>query len=299
MARTPSYQSNQQATGSGSVVITKPVSLAVGDLMVAQIHWTGPSGGNSLTTIPSGFTQIIQTAGGIASTLFKKIADAGDVAATNFTFADNDGSQMMGAISRFTGVYSTTPVDQSNGAAQTSTGSLTTTGITPTLSNNLTLIFTSTRDADGAAPTTSGYAVTTTNPPTWTEAYDQQLNPGGAAYSIAMAYAERDPVTSTGNTTATLSDADTSSTVIQVINLPFTPISSIVGTLTVLNPVTGIVPSSLFAAYSIFNPTLPDSISWANSSKNTSSWSNGARANTSWSSANKSSSTWDNQDKTP
>jgi hypothetical protein len=87
-----SIQSNTAASGT-TVVVTKPTSLAVGDLMIASSVYSGNSG----ITLPSGFTTIHS---GSVSALRSyitgyKIATAGDVAASNFTFTM--GSTIAGA----------------------------------------------------------------------------------------------------------------------------------------------------------------------------------------------------------
>ena len=85
-----------------TAVITKPTGLAVGDLMVAIIS----SSSNTGTTIAtaSGWTSVGQASTSVSSTSIQiKIADAGDVAASNFTFTDDDGVRVTGGILRVTG----------------------------------------------------------------------------------------------------------------------------------------------------------------------------------------------------
>lgn len=80
------YQSIQTNTASSgtTVVVTKPTSLAVGDLMIAS----AAGNTNTSVTLPTGFTVVHS---GKVDTLREyatgyKVATAGDVAASNFTF---------------------------------------------------------------------------------------------------------------------------------------------------------------------------------------------------------------------
>lgn len=80
------YQSIQSNTaGSGTtIVVTKPTSLAVGDLMIATSVYSANNG----ITLPAGFSTIqSDNLNGLRSFISGyKIATAGDVAASNFTF---------------------------------------------------------------------------------------------------------------------------------------------------------------------------------------------------------------------
>lgn len=86
-------------TGATSVTITKPTGLTAGDLMVAVIA--------SISTEVdglAGFTVRAQSnATGTGITLLEKIADAGDVAASDFTFSATGAGDIAGAIIRATG----------------------------------------------------------------------------------------------------------------------------------------------------------------------------------------------------
>ena len=76
---------------SGTFLVTKPTGLTVGDMLVAitslEEVYNGitPSGWTSVT-IPSG------SVNGNETNLFYKLADSGDVAASNYTFATTDDS---------------------------------------------------------------------------------------------------------------------------------------------------------------------------------------------------------------
>lgn len=200
------YQSTQNATGTTSAAVTKPAGLAVGDLMVAFAAGFANGAAGSMTP-PAGWTTKTSTAlGGFGSFYsFWKIADAGDVAASTFTFTHSGtGSPTcFASVTRITNVDPTTPMDQSVAAAM-STGILTFTNsaITPTRYNNLCLIFVVSGNGGGAR-NASGYAMSADNP-TWTEAYDVTV----AAFTgvgYAMAYAPRNAITSSGGSSANAS----------------------------------------------------------------------------------------------
>jgi hypothetical protein len=95
----------QQATNSASqITITKPTGLAVGDLMVAVIGKDDdvlinlPSGWSS----PAGLWQGTSSGNDLYSRIFYKVADAADVAASNFTWTFGDsGEDCTGTLAAF------------------------------------------------------------------------------------------------------------------------------------------------------------------------------------------------------
>lgn len=189
---------------STQLVITKPTGLAVGDLMVAHVFQGDDSGD---VTPPANWTAVrddtITDGANVArSFLWWKVADSGDVAASNFTFTgvDTDGVR-GGAIYRIDGQHVETPIGEDNGTTINNDGTpdyaIT---ITPT-ADNLILIFTG---GQFSATTVSAYAIATSNP-SWTEGYDQ--NSGSSNdYTMASAYAVRPESTATGNATLTYAD---------------------------------------------------------------------------------------------
>ena len=189
------YQSVQTTTPAAgtSVVITKPTSLAVGDIMVAHI---AHSGTNSTINTPTGWTDIADTsfsANFRAKVLFK-VVDAGDVAASNFTFTGNGtgGPYIGGAILRINGSGLSLVNDGVGSSAWSGTSANLAIGITATRASDLYLIFTTNNSA--GSQNISGYAIATSNP-SWTEAYE--VNTG--ARSFSGAYATRAQITATGN----------------------------------------------------------------------------------------------------
>lgn len=101
-------QTNQ--VSGASITITRPVGLQVGDLMIINLHLR--AGGNTPTTIPSGWVQ--RTSYPLATTndrwvwIGYKVATGADVIATNFTFESNGATNLGGAISAFRNVITTT-----------------------------------------------------------------------------------------------------------------------------------------------------------------------------------------------
>lgn len=162
------------ATGS-PVTINKPTGLSVGDLMIAHITCGGLAG--SAITPPAEWailTELRETndgGSGGAQNVFWKIADADDVAASNFSFTHNYGSVSSGgAILRISGYHPTSPIN----VEQHDSGALNTTNpninyqLTPTYPNSLFIFFImSVTDAD----TSENYTIANSNP-TWTEQYD-------------------------------------------------------------------------------------------------------------------------------
>lgn len=173
----PTYQSIQSNTSTGTTnVVTKPASLAVGDLLVAISAAQRNAGGTTIT-LPTGFTQ--EQTSGSATTSYAtgwKIADAGDVAASNFTFsigsAPDDWISHLVRVSASTSFAS--PFVSKVAASEIGAGTPTT---NPTFTINLNPI-----TADGlvfavvlnvnALGGGSNYTFSGSNP-TWSERYDR------------------------------------------------------------------------------------------------------------------------------
>ncbi len=190
---------------SASCVITKPVGLFLGDLMVAQVV------ARDLATsilVPADWNDIRSDgyAGDAQSRLMWKIATALDVLATNFTFAfeDGDTASNMGAITAIYGHDPTTPINANNGnnSNHTAGTALSTSGITPSVANCMIMLFCGSSDNN----TFSSYAIATSDPGL-DEAYDINTTEG-ADCALAMAEEIRPETSATGNGTATQSGSD-------------------------------------------------------------------------------------------
>ncbi|REG88497.1 beta strand repeat-containing protein [Algoriphagus antarcticus] len=111
--------SSTNTSNGGSIIITAPATLQVGDLMIVNIAESDNDGATlgqggylaGWTTIASG---VFASAGNDrwAVAWLYKIADAGDVANRNFGFdADNQAESIVGGIATFSGVDSSNPFD--------------------------------------------------------------------------------------------------------------------------------------------------------------------------------------------
>lgn len=109
---------NDSAINGASLVIPKPAGLIVGDLLVAIVAW------NTVTSadLKSGWTSIANIDAALASRAQFKIADSGDVAASDFTFTvTGSGTSDSGAgiLYRISNFDAGSPIDVSG----TGTGS--------------------------------------------------------------------------------------------------------------------------------------------------------------------------------
>jgi hypothetical protein len=275
-----------RGTATTTLVITKPTSLAVGDLMVVHLS-RSDNDQNSRTWSSSGWTTFVDTQGndtgisssGIAS--LYKIADAGDVAASNFTFTISSATDFCaGAIYRITGHSISAPANASSGAFVNNdeTPSLANT-ITPTFADCLLLMLVHHYAGSSTTKTTSGYAIATDNP-SWTEAYD---NNNSTALTIAGAYANRTQVTATGNTSF-VSDGDattnSASLIIAIKPLQDVTVSADVLTVTIgiqaptVQTGVNVSVSALNVTIGINAPVIQSLRQYTNPDKNTSTWLN-------------------------
>lgn len=266
------YQSSQavDAAVSASVVITKPVSLAVDDLMIAQIAIPNGSGGTTITP-PAGWATIIAYSTALGMALFSKVATSADVAATNFTFT-TDSSASAGIISRFTNAYTVTPIDQSNSAGNQST-SPTTSGITPTVADSMFCIFIVNSSDSGTIRTHSAYAIGTNNP-TWTERYDRGSNVvSSLGHSMALATSDRPELSASGNASGSISGAVNNAGIV-VLNIAPVPIAVVDAPFSVLAPTVRTIIAVIASAASAALEATPSAIAsaWANTSKSVASW---------------------------
>lgn len=190
------YASHQTATSNtagADLTITKPTSLAAGDLIMAFL-WGGRNAGDWSTL--SGWTRLgsaVTTDGSDANmTVLAKVADAGDAAASNFTFTPNAShEEKFGLVARITGnftggISSLIVSDFDTDVTNSATG-----GVTPVATNSLLLMGVINHISAAAG---GGNAVTNNNP-SWTTqvadfintAVDMGYNLATATYSVASA----------------------------------------------------------------------------------------------------------------
>ena len=187
----------------GTVTLTKPTGLEVGDLMIAII--TAYPYLNTLTP-PSGWSLIYSNFNNGDSNMysglaiFKKIATSSDVSSSNFVFSDNKTETMGGIIFRIkNGDFN--KIQLSGDPSQT---------VSPQSQNNIIIVGDITGDNDSDASTFSNYTVTAGTSVTFNEVYDNALLAGfrnsmGVAWGL---YSSNSNITAF-NVTATNSWVDT------------------------------------------------------------------------------------------
>jgi hypothetical protein len=192
--------SNEGSATNGSLVITKPTSLAAGDMLVAFLSQRQSPGS---WTLPSGWTQLaaIETPDNLDIRCFAKIADSDDAAATNFTFTYNASQDCQGILYRITGTFASTAniyAISAVAASEVATDILRApTGITPYAANSLLIMYLYANSEDGASNAFADYAIENDNP-TWTERHDFHVIAGDDETRRGSATATRAAVTPTG-----------------------------------------------------------------------------------------------------
>lgn len=201
-------ESTASATNNGgsSLTITKPTGLAEGDLLVfvGSLY-------DSADTIDtkSGWTlEVSNTALSMEGNIQTKIADASDVAASNFTFTTSAAaSALSGALLRVTSgaineLFST-DADSNGSPADTSVYSFSTT-LSPTYDGALFIAIYSGKDGNSGAQTTGSYTCSD-GTITWTELFDNGIDLGTADPSLSAAYGIQSSATALTTYGATLS----------------------------------------------------------------------------------------------
>lgn len=269
------YQSIQTTaptdTSGTSLVITKPTSLAAGDLMVAIISVFGSS---PTVSTPTGWA-LTGEANNVNNGIyvFMKIANSSDAAASNFTFAGSWAVSAGGSIMRFTGAEPSTPSDQINIGTLSGTA-YSGTGITPIRESTYMVIATNYNDGSSGR-TTSGYAIGTDNP-SWTEVADSTTSTKG----FAIAYGSRPQTTATGTDSATLSGTASAGGYIAIFDI--LPARTVYATVLTLASTEGtavyqrrMIQTVLTLASHIGTPVWSEvAKKWSNLAKSASSWIN-------------------------
>lgn len=280
---------NTSVAGWGSsnttVTVTKNTSLAVGDLMVAQVVTILDNSGDVINT-PSGWTKIgsevkVNTSGPtyLHQCLFWKIADSGDTAASNFSFTFTSSIFFNGAIYRISG-HSATPIDNNASGTTQDNGSFSAAGFTPTYADEGFIIFGSSFNGDSTA---GSYAIATDNP-TWTEDYESTSS---GNRGIFAASATRSAATATGNFSFTAAGAspDTTGQMIAIkapVSVTVSP-STMTSTGTVNAPtISGgatVSPTTITATSEVKTPAHNNQADWSAVDKSdTASWSNQSKS---------------------
>lgn len=210
---TPAYSQ----ANTGAITLDKPSGLAVGDMMIA--HVMGYKNINWTSGMPSGWTLQKQNAGDNnapypAEMVATKVADSGDVAASNFTFTANvtDTYVKIGCIIRVTGQKVSSPFSTFTGTANSKTAPT----LTPADANSIVFIFACNGGGEAIGNT---FAIATDNPASWTQEYNQS---GGGGARLTMGYAVRPQTTATGNGSWTSTSGENSTIMVALYPVPST-----------------------------------------------------------------------------
>lgn len=187
-----------------TVTITKPTGLATGDLMLVVLS-AHKAGGITIND-ESGWTTLgTNSVDDVRHKAMYKVADAGDVAASNFTFDVNSTTVTFGGILfRITGQSTTSPIADSHfgvESATTASPSFSCSILAGTADALLIMSLGAASLATGGA-TTSGYSISGSNP-TWTEQFDDR---DGTAALLAVASATANSIAEITSFTATFSE---------------------------------------------------------------------------------------------
>ena len=182
-------------SSSGTVTVTKPTGVEVGDLLIAchSFYETGSS--ESIITL-SGWTQIASSYNSfIQIASYYKIADAGDVSASDYTWSSTGGADNWSVgMLRISGVAPTDTIQASESdlIADGSATMTATTALTPFTANSLIIFYAGIGDTTiSGTASFSGY--TTTPSLTWTEQVDEgHSNASSDGTIIAIATATND-----------------------------------------------------------------------------------------------------------
>lgn len=180
------------ATNTGasvtSLTITKPTGLAVGDLMVAMImlYDTAPDIVDTL----SGWTfERKQTCTNGIINVQHKVATAGDVAASNFTFNfSSTATNCGGIIYRVTGQALVSPITSASDNFNTAPGSTFSliSNLTPQVANSLILVGFSSNESP-TVQSLQDYFVTGATV-SFTEVFESNADLGADGYNFASAH---------------------------------------------------------------------------------------------------------------
>src|SRR6266550_1311220 len=140
------------STSTTSVTVTRPASVATGNLMVAQISLRS----NAAITAPAGWTTIgnLRTSGAtLEQRLYYRFATAADTAGTTYQWSWTGNADATGAILAYSGVDATSPFDvtPSDNAGSSATASAT--GVTTTQANDMLIAFYAAQGQSGPAVT--------------------------------------------------------------------------------------------------------------------------------------------------
>jgi len=216
MALVVESTSTVSANNADNLTITKPASVAVGDLLILIANGSGLSGKPTC----SGFTELLTSSadGNVDTnvTMLYRIADASDVSASNYTVGlAGSVSQGAAAMLRVSGWVSGNPLFASSAGStviDSASYSIGGSGLSITRPGQQLLIFAGNHISEDNNATYSGFSITSSDSnPTWTTVADSlayDTDSGIRVYNFFVAYA-----VSTDTSTITAYAANASSSI--------------------------------------------------------------------------------------
>jgi hypothetical protein len=201
--------SSTATTDNTSLTIAKPAGLVAGDLMIAVINQADNDDATLANASLSGWTVIsgLKYGEGTGSddewwgTVLYRIATAGDVSATDFTFTlDSDADDGVGGIIAYSGVDNVTPFDVASGTLSTANSDDLAAAAKTTVTANAAVVMVG---LVGDNRTYSGWS--TTSPGSLTEVMEDDLNSSNLDMSVGAAWALKATAGNTGAGAAELS----------------------------------------------------------------------------------------------
>lgn len=288
-------------TNTSSIVVTKPVSVDIGDLLVIVVGGGGAAAPSedirfSCSGFTSGFANQNDPGGSTSVSsveILYKIADSSDVSASNYTVTT--GARFVGGVAMFriSGWVAGNPVynSASSGVYQDGGITIADTISIPRLGQQLLIMFgnTITTSSEGGVFSFASYQVTSTDSnPTWTELIDANYYASTSNARFFCAYALSSDVSTltqygfikTGDSVAneettvyalacifTPVSVNASNALFQVSPISFTALTG--STQELLNDFHEITPDIFEQSASSTNPT-----QWTAESKPSTSWEN-------------------------
>lgn len=264
-----------------TLTIAKPSGLAVGDMMIANLVWDSNS--TTAPTLPNGWTSLFHATTALESAGAYKVADANDVAATNFVFTlAGTVTGSGGSIMRWSGVGQVNAGSVFRDLSSTANPTFTT-GVTPAVANSYLVFLYYT---EFSLSNVSNYAITTDNPASWVEiAQESNTTPD---VTMAIAYASRPETTATGNFSCTTDNSLNSHFGRLLYLYPRTDVnlSMPVGTLTLTSPTPSLTidvnlemsVGSLTVTGQTPTVSTTEKTAWTNETKNSTSWTNESKS---------------------
>lgn len=273
MATFETIKSNT-SDNTGSVVVDKPVGLAVGDLMLAGIFVDKDAGSLASINTPSGWTAVhlLDVGSGFSALgVYSKTADSADVAASNFTFTGSGTTasmSMVGHILRISDWGATAGLTYLNDAVVP--------GVTPSpaVASSLYVVFAGCIDGSAIVDIT-GVSIANSNP-SWTVRGASGVNGSNQDTRFEVFTATRVETTATGDFTVTYASAPSvgKGTVALILTTPISGSVSPGDTDINAYALTGVQSAVLNAI--VDEATLRESnpTQWTNETKPTTTWVN-------------------------